>query len=176
MNEEWKSLKRYKYCRGIKVLVTDLEISNFGNVRGSLFNSHPFNESFVTIKNNRRCIGCYPIYRLEWELFNEPVPEGYAIHHVDFNKLNDRLDNLVCITIAKHAEIHCLNRSKETISKRSRSVKRAWKNPEYRNKCLAGLNPYATTGMHWYNNGSIRKMFRNDEEAAEQGFVRGYRF
>lgn len=174
MKEEWKSLKRYKCCTGTRVLVTDLEISNFGNVRGFLFNSHPFNDSFINIRKNRRCIGCYPIYRFVWELFVGPVPKGYVIHHVDFNKLNDRLDNLVCVTVAKHAEIHSLNRSEETSNKRSKSVKRAWKNPEYRNKCLAGLNPWATTNMHWYNNGVIRKMFYTDEEAAAQGFKRGY--
>lgn len=174
MEEEWKSLKRYKCCKGVKVLVTDLEISNFGNVRGVLFNSHPFNDSFINIRKNRKCIGCYPIYRFVWELFVGPVPVGYVIHHQDFNKLNDRLNNLVCITRAKHVEIHNSNMSEVTKNKRSNTMKNFWQNPEYREKYLAGLNPRATANMHWYNNGIIRKMFYTDEEAAAQGFKRGY--
>lgn len=34
------------------------------------------------------------------------VPEGYIIHHKDFNKTNNDINNLTCITVAEHELIH----------------------------------------------------------------------
>ena len=34
------------------------------------------------------------------------VPEGHVIHHKDWNKTNNSVDNLVCITIREHELIH----------------------------------------------------------------------
>lgn len=37
------------------------------------------------------------------------VPDGCVIHHVDENKLNNDLSNLVCLTRREHAQIHCVS-------------------------------------------------------------------
>lgn len=34
------------------------------------------------------------------------VPSGYVIHHKDWNKTNNSVNNLVCITIREHELIH----------------------------------------------------------------------
>ena len=42
-----------------------------------------------------------------WEHANRrEVPPGYVIHHKDFNKNNNSIDNLACITVAEHEAIH----------------------------------------------------------------------
>ena len=41
-----------------------------------------------------------------WEKANGPVPTGHAIHHVNHNKLDNRLENLACIPWGEHTRIH----------------------------------------------------------------------
>lgn len=38
------------------------------------------------------------VYRLVWEAFNGPIPEGMVINHMDENPANNRLDNLMVCT------------------------------------------------------------------------------
>ena len=50
-------------------------------------------------------------YRGIWEKANGPIPidekgRKYEIHHIDGNKNNNSLSNLVCVTIQEHYEIH----------------------------------------------------------------------
>ena len=40
------------------------------------------------------------------------IPHGYVIHHKDFDKMNNDVDNLVCITNSEHAKIHVMNRNR----------------------------------------------------------------
>lgn len=39
-------------------------------------------------------------------LGGKEVPPGYVIHHKDWNKTNNSVDNLVCITVREHELIH----------------------------------------------------------------------
>ncbi len=41
-----------------------------------------------------------------WENANGPIPEGYLVHHVDDNKLNNRLENLALVDHLTHKRIH----------------------------------------------------------------------
>ena len=34
------------------------------------------------------------------------IPEWYEIHHIDWNKQNNKLSNLVCISKAEHSRLH----------------------------------------------------------------------
>lgn len=64
-----------------------------------------------------------------WEFTNGAVPEGYVIHHKDFNPSNNTIENLQCMTRAEHTRLHrlqeqpkfkgvCTCCGKEFISKR----------------------------------------------------------
>lgn len=44
--------------------------------------------------------------RMIWEYYNGPVPEGMIIHHRDFVKLNNRIENFQLVTNAEHNSIH----------------------------------------------------------------------
>lgn len=50
-------------------------------------------------------------YRKIWERYNGPIPKdeqgrAYEIHHIDGNKDNNSLINLICISIEDHYKIH----------------------------------------------------------------------
>jgi hypothetical protein len=38
------------------------------------------------------------VHRLVWENWGGDIPEGYEINHLDFNKSNNCISNLECIT------------------------------------------------------------------------------
>lgn len=94
MKEEWRTYKTRQ---------SDLLISNLGNVKGTM-NKKSIE---ISIINGRRCISSkWKIFRLVWIAFNGPIPKGYCIHHIDFDKTNDRLDNLQLMTNAEHTALH----------------------------------------------------------------------
>lgn len=42
-----------------------------------------------------------------WERFwGVSVPEDCVIHHLDWNKKNNNIENLICVTVAEHEKIH----------------------------------------------------------------------
>lgn len=40
------------------------------------------------------------------EYWGIKVPEGCVIHHLDWNKNNNTVENLVCLTIGEHERVH----------------------------------------------------------------------
>jgi len=45
-------------------------------------------------------------YRWLWSEAYGPAPDGFHIHHKDFNSLNDRLENLTLLSEADHEALH----------------------------------------------------------------------
>jgi hypothetical protein len=52
-----------------------------------------------------------PEHHYIWEKVNGPIPKGYAVHHIDFNKLNNNLENLELLTHSEHSKKHYLQRN-----------------------------------------------------------------
>ena len=94
MIEEWRIYKTNK---------TDIEVSNFGNVRGIKWNEQPLN---IHIKNGRRYLNGIPVFKLVDFVFNGPLPKGFVVHHIDENKLNDKLNNLKRMSKNEHVSFH----------------------------------------------------------------------
>lgn len=46
------------------------------------------------------------LHRYIWEKHNGPIPEGYDVHHIDGNKLNNDISNLIMLTPSEHHKIH----------------------------------------------------------------------
>lgn len=65
----------------------------------------------ITIRNKQ-----YSIHRLVWETFNEPIPEGYYIDHIDGNKSNNALSNLRLVTQSDNMKNAMKNGHKGQIS------------------------------------------------------------
>ena len=47
-----------------------------------------------------------------WEKHNGPVPEGYDIHHIDHDKSNNDIENLVAIPESEHHKLHMAEQDK----------------------------------------------------------------
>jgi len=46
-------------------------------------------------------------YRKIWETFhNKKIPKGYHIHHIDGNRDNNCIENLMCVSAEEHFQIH----------------------------------------------------------------------
>ena len=49
-----------------------------------------------------------------WEKENKiKVPKGYVVHHKNFNRLDDRIENLILVSRAEHLSIHNKNKKQE---------------------------------------------------------------
>ena len=46
------------------------------------------------------------LHRFVWEENNGVIPKGYEIHHIDFNKSNNNISNLIMLSKKEHLEIH----------------------------------------------------------------------
>ena len=45
-------------------------------------------------------------HRLVWEKINGKIPEGHEIHHIDLNRCNNNIDNLICLNKKEHRNLH----------------------------------------------------------------------
>lgn len=49
----------------------------------------------------------YMVYaRWIWTKHNGEIPNKYEIHHIDGNKLNDDIGNLICVSSKDHGKLH----------------------------------------------------------------------
>lgn len=48
----------------------------------------------------------YRLHRYIYEKYNGKIPDGFQIHHKDFNKLNNDIENLVLIKRGIHQKLH----------------------------------------------------------------------
>ena len=49
------------------------------------------------------------IHKDVWEYFKGELPEGYVIHHNDFNPANNNISNLIPKTSSEHSRLHILH-------------------------------------------------------------------
>lgn len=109
--EEYRLFKHFDDNHLCYLKGDDIYVSNKGNVR--------LNDEQLTIGHGLCikkkyytyiCAFDDPLYRIVYRLFVGEIPydgkETYNIHHVDYNKLNDSVDNLKLLTSYQHGKIH----------------------------------------------------------------------
>ena len=64
-------------------------------------------------KSRGYCISCSKIgnsneflHRSKWKYYRGPIPEGHVVHHIDHDKLNNKISNLQLMTHAEHTGHH----------------------------------------------------------------------
>lgn len=84
---------------------------------GRTYNRYP-NSKCSSDRNYFKCSG--RIYHRDlWVFHNTEIPDGFVIHHRDFDSLNNRLDNLECLSKESHVKLHAdRNRGKCTDDQR----------------------------------------------------------
>lgn len=58
-----------------------------------------------------------------WEYYNGEIPKGYNIHHKDFDKSNNEIDNLVMLTSSEHKRLHSNSLTDEERKRRADNMK-----------------------------------------------------
>ena len=123
-------------------------------------------------------------YRSLWIKTYGSIPDGYEIHHIDGDRTNNDIENLMCVSLEEHYNIHyrqgdylaCSIMSKRmrlTQEERKEIHKRAMatrdqsgeKNPMYGRSAIVERN------MKWYNDGTHETMFTEGKEPS--GYIRG---
>ena len=142
------------------------EVSNFGRVKSF----QHFEEKFLKLQKNRdgyftvllyknrtkkRC----QVQRIVWEAFNGKIPEGMQIDHINTVRVDNRLENLRCvtpkenisnpITAKRRAEWNKrLVQDPEWLKKNAEANKRKAQDPEWR-KNVAEANKRKAQDPEW---------------------------
>jgi len=53
------------------------------------------------------------IHRACWEACRGPIPEGWIVHHVNMDALDNRIENLACMLHGEHTTLHKKHPPKE---------------------------------------------------------------
>lgn len=108
----------------------------FKNIDMELLNTHPIKKSDLGFHGNlfggKLLFGGNLIfinmnYRKIWESFHGPIPKDekdrtYDIHHIDGNRKNNSIENLICLSIEDHYKIHLEHFEKTKSEKEFRSL------------------------------------------------------
>jgi hypothetical protein len=54
--------------------------------------------------------------RMVWEYFNGEIPDNLILHHKDYNKLNNHIDNFELVTNSLHSSIHADDRRNHKVT------------------------------------------------------------
>lgn len=66
---------------------------------------------YLTTQNNLRA--GRRLHRVVWEYHNCPIPKGHDIHHIDRDKGNNEISNLMLMTAKEHKELHGIEMTEE---------------------------------------------------------------
>ena len=132
-------------------------------------------------KKGRPCFNCMEIHRIQVHTYLG-YKKDYDIHHLDENKMNNSLSNLVYLTSSEHAKLHMKgnknmfgkHHSEETKRRMSGVAKGRTLSEETKLKMREshkGKNTWSAN-LIWINNGVISKMVKCNEEIPT-GFIRG---
>ena len=123
----------------------------------------------------RPCFHCMAIHKIQVHT-HLGYKKGFDIHHIDENKFNNSLSNLVYLTHSEHMKIHKTGKkhpmygkhhSEETKRKLSEAAKGKHFSDEHKRKISE-----AKKCTIWINNGVISKRVQFNEDIPE-GFSRG---
>lgn len=116
---------------------------------------HPsivFDGRHYTQKENGYYYNCTTrkhLHQAVWIYHNGPIPPGHEIHHIDFDKENNDISNLACLTKEEHHRLHA-----EALTDEQRKWKRDNLNSNAR---PAAINWHKSKeGLEWHKQHAIQ--------------------
>lgn len=110
--------RRYENGEGIRSLAERFGVG-YGTIRRRLLwmgtrlrepASQQRSGFYLTRKGHLRARGrnlkLYRIHRVCWETLRGPIPHSHVVHHVNGDQLDNRIENLACMTMSMHAALH----------------------------------------------------------------------
>jgi len=101
-------------------------------------------------------------YRKIWENYHgKKIPEGYEIHHIDGNRNNNNIDNLLCVSIEGHLQIHLDQEDWSAVQSIFLRIKNDlnFKNENFKEICSKAQKKLWEEGNHnWQINSEKRKI------------------
>lgn len=61
------------------------------------------------------------LHRDVYEFYNGEIPEGYDIHHIDEDKTNNKIENLMCLPKSEHTRLFSPHNNQYTIGRKKES-------------------------------------------------------
>lgn len=100
-----KILDKQATLKDYKIPFLDKQISDLGFIYDNI-NWYIGQNGYLVSRHNIYHRYIYAKFILK----GNEIPSGWEIHHIDCNKFNNSLDNLICIPEAVHHQLHKLNR------------------------------------------------------------------
>lgn len=97
------------------------------------------------------------LHRLIYESEYGPIPEGHVIHHLDGNKLNNDLDNLIMMDAHEHNVLH----------------KKGKNNPRYGKKCSDETLYKMSIAK---NTTGYFRVYKKKDKKSKKGFYYAYQY
>lgn len=96
MSEIWKPFD----------MLRTYEVSNHGRIRnvstGTIYSLKRNGNEYLRKRLNKTT---YLVHRLVYETFVGLIPKGFHVHHIDGNKKNNQVDNLMAVSPKEHSII-----------------------------------------------------------------------
>lgn len=58
------------------------------------------------------------LHRVVWTFYNGAIPKGYQVHHLDQNKNNNNIDNLMLLSAKEHMALHGIMQTEQERQKK----------------------------------------------------------
>ena len=118
----------------------------------------------VTINNKTKLV-----HRIIWECVNGEIPEGYDIHHIDGNPMNNSIHNLEMIDAFEHNSMHKKG-NKNCVGRKIDNPPMLGKHhSEEARKIMSDLKPKKKV-IQYTLNGELIKVWNSINEPKKEGF------
>jgi hypothetical protein len=108
---------RYEYTNGIRDKNAIVQKAHETIIKKSLekFETNPtihinnggYKEIYIPREGNKK------YHHYVWEQSGRTIPEGFCLHHINGNKLDNRLKNLILLTHHDHHKLHNAERERD---------------------------------------------------------------
>ena len=95
-----------KYVKKGRVYVETATNIDRIEFNGTLYRRYPDSPRKHLQRYYSRSGGRGFLHRDIWQQANGAIPDGYIVHHIDGDTLNNALCNLACITVKQHCDEH----------------------------------------------------------------------